>query len=90
MEHFMSGTPMNENLWIFMHLCCYHKRLLAECLRAMCVHPDIIDAKTSTLDTISRCKQLKSNRKKIKNKKGKKKNLLSILGIPKLNSQSSN
>lgn len=87
MEQFMSGTPMNDNLWIFMHLCGCYKRLFAECLRAMCVHPDIIDAKTSTLDTISRCKQLKSNKNKIKKEK---KNWLSMLDIPKLNSQSSN
>lgn len=64
----MQLAPKNGHLCIFMHLCCYHERLFAECLRAMYVHPDIIDAKTNILDTISRCKQLKSNKRRKKNK----------------------
>lgn len=64
----MPLASMNGHLCIFiLHLCCYHKRLFAEYLRAKCVHPDIIDVKKYKRCTTCRYIKLNKNRVRKKN-----------------------
>lgn len=86
----MRLVSMIDHLCSFMQLRCCHKRVFAESLQAKYVRPDIIGVKKGTLDTISRCKQLKLNKNRMKQGEKKICYLLSILGILTLNSQSSN